>query len=144
MTAWIHLPNAAHIGQVLVDLNDYPVAFGRVRDATEGDAWNSAWYAAKSVLRGSSYVAAWNSAYDAMWDATYDVAGDVTYDAVRDSAGDAILALTAYEFSAEYLVMSPDQALVWGELRGDHAYVLLRPYLRVRVKIAQSEQGITL
>lgn len=123
MTGWDHLLNAAHIDRVLVDLKSHPTEFGNVRDAPDGIAWNSACAATSNEARREAWDKAW----------------DVPMVSSRAAARNAILALIAYDHAGEYMTMSPGQALVWGELRGDDAYVLLRPYLLVRAQIEQTK-----
>lgn len=132
MTAWGHLPNAVHIDRVLVDLNKHPAdfdsAWSAAQDAVRGNAWATAVVAVSSAARYSAKSSAWSAARDSVRDAGWS------------AARDAILALVAYDHADEYMTMLPRQALVWGELRGDIAYVLLRPYLRTLVKIAKTQQ----
>jgi hypothetical protein len=123
MTAWSHLPNAAHIDQVLVDLKIHPIEFGNVWDTADSIAWATASAACHAQAeRGSAWGSAW----------------DVPMVSSRSAARTAILALIAYDHADEYMTMTPNQAQVWGELSGDPVYVLLRPYLQIRVQIAQT------
>jgi hypothetical protein len=124
MTKWGHLPNAVHIDQV------FSVMAGRSNTAREippgwAASWNDALHDVKDLSRDSAMLAA----MDSVWGTTHCVA----------LAGGAILALIAYDHADEYITMTPSQAQVWGELSGDPVYVLLRPYLKVRAQIEQTQ-----
>lgn len=119
MTTWSHIPNAVHIDQVLVDLNNHPAKFEVLKDSTWDVAYNGSWQST------------WNAVKDSAWNSSWDPAKDQ----VGGAAWGAVLALVAYDDAGEYMTMPPRQALVWGELRGDPAYILLRPYLRVRAQV---------
>jgi hypothetical protein len=139
MKAWSHLPNAAHVDQVLRDFNNHPAIF---KDA------------ARYVRRNAAWCAAWNEARNAARDLARDAARDAIRDAIRDqvtffkwdvvtrscaASRGAVVALIAYDNAGEYMTMLPEQALAWGQLRDDHAYMLLRDYLQIRVRISQQE-----
>ena len=64
-TAWAHLPNAAHIDEVLASLKAHPEKWTAARDA----AWVTAW--------GAARVAAWDAAWGAAW---YAIAALIAYD----------------------------------------------------------------
>ena len=53
MTAWAHLPNAAHIDRVLAHLSAHPERW----DA----AWDAAWDAIRNAAPGAARGAAWNA-----------------------------------------------------------------------------------
>jgi hypothetical protein len=127
MKAWSHLPNAAHIDQVLVDLNNHPSIFV---DVIWNESRNSARDAIRDAIRGAARHAEWNS----LWPVTGRAGGRAGGSAARpwSAARYAIAAFIAYDNAGEYMTMPPDQALVWGKLRGDHAYALLREYLHIR------------
>jgi hypothetical protein len=139
MTAWSHLPNAAHIDKVLVDFNNHHAIFKAVRDMRRNDSWhvrrNAAWSAARTETRSSARDAEYIAERSAAWSAA--TAATLAGPDSRAARG-AALALIAYDHASEYMTMTPDQALVWGELRGDHAYTLLREYLQVQAHIEQT------
>jgi len=127
MTKWGHLPNAVHIDQVL------SVLAGRGITAREiPPGWAAAWNEAVHEVKDLSRDSTWMTAMDSVWGTTHYVA----------AGGGAILALIAYDHADEYMATPPGQALVWGELRGDHAYILLRPYLRILAEIARTQEII--
>jgi hypothetical protein len=78
---------------------------------------------------GAAWLEVWNSIESA----------PVAWHASGDAARDAVVALIAYDNAGEYMTMLPEQALIWGQLRSDHAYILLRDYLMVRARISQQE-----
>jgi hypothetical protein len=134
IAAWSHLPNAAHIDQVLNDHRVHSVKFADARqhvtrDTSKDTVWWAAWDAASDLGRNT----AWDAASDIVIDSGSSNA--VSWDAWF-SATDAVLALLAYDCAGEYLDISAAQALVWGEIRCDDSYLLLKPYLIVRVAIA--------
>jgi hypothetical protein len=129
--AWGHLPNATHIDQALLDIHAYPDVFAdawlSTRRSTWDGTWWTAWAAARSAVLDTERSEVWAHAWTTV---RQSVLGES-----RDAALGAIVALVAYDHAAEYLPMSTNQSLVWGELRGDPAYVLLKPYLTARAAI---------
>lgn len=99
MTAWAHLPNAAHIDRVLVHVAQNP------------EAWD----------------ATWDAAWGAAWGAARDAARDAAWDAARDAAWGVIAALVAWDDCAYLLDQTPDFLRAQTNLVGDPAALLLLP-----------------
>ena len=99
MTAWAHLPNAAHIDRVLAHLKQH------------SERWSAAW----DTSRGAAWDAAWDAAWGAAWDAA------------RGAARGAIAALVAWDDCAYLLDQAPDFLRAQTNLVGDHRAILLLP-----------------
>jgi len=127
MTAWGHLPNAAHIDQVLFQLNNQA-------DDSEA-AWSAASNPVRWAARREAVLVVSNSSREASKSSAWSYARDAVTVASWSASRDAILALIAYDHAGQYMTMTPGQAQVWGTLRGDIAYTLLRPYLRIRAQV---------
>ena len=126
-TAWAHLPNAKHIDAVLADARKRP------------RAWGAAWDAAQRAARGAARTAAWDAAWDAAWGAAWDAARRAAWDAARDAAWGAaqgaVIALVAWDSSADLLDCTPDVLRVMIDLVEPpvcHQAALLLPYAIVR------------
>ena len=119
MTAWAHLPNAAHIDRVLAHLKQHP------------DRWDATWDAARNAAWGAARDAAWGAARDAAWDAAWGAARDAAWGAARDAAWGAawcaITALVAWDDCAYLLDQAPDFLRAQTNLVGDHRAILLLP-----------------
>ena len=64
-TAWAHLPNAAHIDEVLASLKAHPERWSATRVAALDAAWDAAWDAARDAARDAAWdVIATLIAYD--------------------------------------------------------------------------------
>ena len=61
MTAWAHLPNAAHIDRVLTHLREHPECWGAARDVARDAARDVAWGAAWDALAA---LVAWDDCAD--------------------------------------------------------------------------------
>ena len=119
MTAWSHLPNAAHIEAVLADVQARPKVWGAAWDAVRSTAWIIAWGEARSAARSAS------------WDAAWDITRGREWGAVRD----AIHALIAWPESAALLDLTPDALrTIISTCDGDvkHQAVLLLPAVIAR------------
>ena len=130
MSAWSHLPNAAHIDRVLASVGGHP------------EAWSDA------------YTADWAAAYDAAQYAAYDAAQYAAQYAARDAARDAnsyraayyaargaVLALIAYDDCAKYLSIPSDQLRVWAVLSENPAAALFIPAVIAFEKINELEMA---
>ena len=142
-TAWAHLPNAAHIDEVLASLKAHPekwtAAWGAARyaawdaawDAAWGAAWDAAWDAALGAALGAARDAAWDAARDAVLDATRDATRDAvldaTRDATRDAAWGAITALIAYDDAGQFMKLPVEQLKAMHRLDPHPMYLLLQP-----------------
>ena len=103
MTAWAHLPNAAHIDRVLAHLKQH------------SERWAAAWGAAR------------DAAGDAAWGAARDAARGAAWGAARGAAWDAIAALVAWDDCAYLLDQTPELLRAQINLVGDNRAVLLLP-----------------
>ncbi len=130
MTAWAHLPNAAHIDRILASLRSTPGAWTAARGAARAAARGAARGAARAAARG----AAWGAAQGAAWDAAQDAAQDAAWDAIGALiAWDAIGALIAWDDCAVYL-STPPEAFPILLSTTNHAAVLLYPAALVFTK----------
>ena len=122
-TAWAHLPNAKHIDAVLADVNTRPEVWDAALDA----AWYAAWAAARQAAR--------DAARAEVWDAARQAALDAAWDAAWGAAWDAILALIAWDLSADLVDLPPDVLRTMADLAPEpvnHQAVLLLPWAIVR------------
>jgi hypothetical protein len=126
MTAWSHLPNAAHIDQVLAHIQSFSIRPIPACDAARNTAWNAAWGELWNAERDAAWISAKRAARNALRDVTWEVAA---VSVARDAARDAIMALIAYDHCDRYLTMTSDHLAVWSKLNADPASVLLLPYV---------------
>jgi hypothetical protein len=119
MSAWSHLPNAAHIDRVIESSNSYP------------EVWN--------VAYDSAWDAAYDSAYTAARNAARNAAYDSAYTAARNAAWNAVLAFIAYDDAANYLAMPSDQLKAWAILSENPAAILLLPVVIAYERISEWE-----
>ena len=115
ITAWAHLPNAAHIDEVLASLKAHP------------EKWSVAWYAARNAARNAAWNAAWDAAWDAARDAVQGAVLDATLDATRDAAWGAITALIAYDDAGQFMKLPVEQLKAMHRLDPHPMYLLLQP-----------------
>jgi len=115
MSAWSHLPNAAHIDRVLASLKANPKIWEDADKAVSNVPWLSAWYAA------------WFAARNVARDAARNVARDAAWEAALDAAWNPILALVAYDDAAKYLDLPLDQLKMLYALTEHPAAHLLQP-----------------
>ena len=140
MSAWSHLPNAAHIDWVFQTLRSHPEVW-----IIADSAW---WSSAGGAAYATAYDAAWDMASDEVrfanrhvaWDAAWDSARGGPRDAAWDSARDAILALIAYDDASKYLDMTTDQLKVWIALSSEPGAVLVLPMIHVKEQL--NEQSL--
>ena len=114
MNEWSHLPNAAHIDQILADLKADPGRWNTAYSVAYAAAWTVAYDAARSAARDAAY----SVAYDAAWSAARDAA--------NNAAWGAILALIAYDDCA-YLLNEKSEDVHMFALLGQPAAILLYP-----------------
>jgi hypothetical protein len=118
MSAWDHLPNAAHIDRILASLK------------ADFEIWNRAYHETLVEDKAHVFIQAFafikpsdldtfHTIQTAMNDSSW------SYSAV-DAAMDSILALVAYEDSAKYLELSADQLNMLYQLNEHPACFLLR------------------
>ena len=151
MSAWSHLPNAAHIDAVLADMQARPEIWSAAQDASwpaaraaaRGAVWTAArgaaWDAARGAVRNTAWdateFAAQATAWDAVWATARDAVWATARDAVRSAAGDALYALIAWDESAALLDLTPDALRTLIDVAdGDvkHQAVLLLPAVIAR------------
>ena len=128
-TAWAHLPNAKVIDEVIADFIERPQTRGDAE--AQVAAWCAAWGAAQVAARVAVQDVAWDSALDATWAVAWDSA---RYE-VQTAARDALLALIAWDSSADLLSLTPDALrTIIDTCDGDvkHQAVLLLPAVIAR------------
>ena len=111
MSAWSHLPSAAHIDAVLADVKARP------------EVWDAAW------------GAAWDAAWGAAWDAAWRAARSTSQTVAQSAAWSAVEALSAWPESTALLDLTPDALrTIISTCDGDvkHQAVLLLPAVIVR------------
>jgi hypothetical protein len=132
-TAWHDLPNALHIDRILADLQRNFLAWDAAwYAAAEADAAGdvarlAAWYAARDAAGDAARYAARDAARASAGDAARLAARDAAWYAAGDAAWYAILALIAWDDSAKFLDMTPDQLRFWIALSDDPKATLLLP-----------------
>ena len=131
---WSHLPNADRIDWVIADLKKQPKAWSAAGAAARDAAWSAAGAAAGAAAGDAAGAAAGAAAGDAAWyaarDAAWSAAGAAARDAAWSAARDAILALIAWDDSADLLDSDPDHVLTLA-LLGNPPAVLLLPAVKV-------------
>ena len=127
-TAWSHLPNAVHIDRVLASAKAHPKAWAAAWEVAPWEAWEAPWEAAWEV----AWEVAVYSAREAPWDAARKAAAGHV-------ATSAILALIAWDHSAKFLDMTPNELKMWQALSEDPAALLLLPAVVAFEQIAELE-----
>ena len=138
-TAWAHLPNAAHIDQVLASLKAYPgrwgTAWDEARDATWDATWNAArgaaqtatWAAARGAAWDAARGAAWAAVQGATWDAVWSAARDAVWSADWSAIQGAIATLIAYDDAGQFMKLPVEQLKAMYRLDPHPMYLLLQP-----------------
>jgi hypothetical protein len=133
MSAWSHLPNAAHIDRVIASVGEHP------------EVWSDAYFVwAVGTIYDAAWDAAWDSAWDSLaWDAVRNATRYLTQRPhhSRSAARDAILALAAYDDCEKYLSIPSDQLRVWTILSENPAAVLLLPAVIAFERIGELEMA---
>ena len=127
MTAWAHLPNAAHIDAILEDAQVRPKVWGKVWNAVWPTARVEAWAATRAAVHIAGRYEVWYAARNASWDAGWDVA--------RDAVWSPVCTLIAWDDSAAMLDLTPDALrTIISTCDGDvkHQAVLLLPTVIAR------------
>jgi len=142
MSAWSHLPNAAHIDRVITSLKSHPDIWNAAY-AVRVQGFGAVYTAARTAARtrwviSAAYDAAWDVAWNAIRDAASDAASDAAYNAAYNAAWGAILALVVYD-AAKYLAMPGDSLKTWALLSEDPAAILLLPAVIAFEQISESE-----
>lgn len=134
MTAWAHLPNAAHIDQVLAHLEAHPKKWATAWDAAQSAAWNAAWSAVRDAIWKAARDAAWKAARDATWNTTWSAVWGATWRA----AWGAISALVAYDDAVIFLPKPVEHLRMLYRIDPHPMFLLLQP-----AAIAMSSREIT-
>jgi hypothetical protein len=130
MTAWSHLPNAAHIDRIIADLQARPevwaAAWLAVKSAAGDAAWDAAWLAARDAAGGAVWLAARLAAGDAARLAERGAARLAAGGATWDAAGGTVAALVAWDDCAHLLDTDAEHVRILA-LLGHLPAVLLLP-----------------
>ena len=119
MSAWSHLPNAAHIDRVLALIKSHPKLWDQ--------AWSQVWNQAFDQVRDQAFMPAWYQASDQASSQARDQAWDQAWrSAIREAAG-PLLALIAYDDCAKHLNLPIDQLKMLYHLTEHPACLLLQP-----------------
>jgi hypothetical protein len=128
--AWSHLPNAAHIDRVLIDVKRRPKAWGAAQvdawDAAQDAARDAAWDAAQDAARDAAWRAVWVATRVAARGAARGAARAAARAAARTATWGACIALIAWDDAAAFLDM-PVAAVRLYAANGNHAAVLMLP-----------------
>jgi hypothetical protein len=142
MSAWSHLPNAAHIDWVLVTAQMHPelwtTAWNLAQDATKD--------ASRPLIADENRIEAWNSARDiarviignanTAWYSTMILANRY---AISHPVWDAIIVLIGYDDCEQYLSMSSEELQAWALVTQHPAAVFLLCMVIVRDRIKDLE-----
>ena len=133
MSAWSHLPNAAHIDYVIESLKTRPDIWTKSWKATCLTVWDEA----VDATRRASREEAWDTAFYAAWaaaaaprDTAFYAAWAVARPAARSVALGVIAALVAWDDSAQFLDMTGDELEVWARLSSNPAAILILPAVK--------------
>lgn len=142
-TAWVHLPNAVLIDEVLTSLKAHPEKWAMAQAASRSAARDAARSAARSAARIAARIAAWYAAWYAAqtaaqtaariaariaaWDAAQDAAWDAAWGAAWDAAWDAVAALIAYDDASQFMKLPVEQLKAMYRLDPHPMYLLLQP-----------------
>lgn len=139
-TAWAHLPNAAHIDRIIASAKDHPEAWAEAWAAVRDHELTAAWYAARRAAREAARDRARGPAEYAAGCAV-GAAAWLKRDAAGDAAWDAVLALIAWDHSANFLDMTADELKMWRVLSEDPSAILLLPAVMAFERIAELVDG---
>lgn len=120
-TEWSHLPNAVHIDRIIASAKAHP------------EVWAAWWAEGDGARTAAAWAAAWAAAEYAARDQVWDRARDQA----RFAAGYAVIALIAWDHSAKFLDMAPDELKMWCALSEDSACILLLPAVVAFEKIKE-------
>ena len=129
MSAWDHLPNAAHIDRVLASVKSHPKLWNQARNLAWVQALGQAWGPASRQARDQAWYQA--------WDQTQEQAREQASDQARGT----ILALVAYDDCAKYLNLPIDQLQMLYHLTEHPACILLQPAVLVFAMERELAQG---
>ena len=131
MSAWSHLPNAAHIDAVLEDVRARPEVWAAAGEATWGAAWSAVRGVAQSAARRTTQTALRTEVWGILWRSVQGTSSD----AARGAARDTIHALISWDESTALLDLTPDALRTIIDVAdGDvkHQAVLLLPAVIAR------------
>ena len=128
MTAWAHLPNAAHIDRVLASAKANPDHWDKAWatpawDALRAVAWAATWKATRATIpitrdRDAAYTVSRSAvAQEAAWEVARDASCNLVWD--------AILALIAYDDCAYMLDSEPGELAILAAFSDPRAVLLL-------------------
>jgi hypothetical protein len=123
MSAWDHLPNAAHIDRVLASVKSYPELWDQ--------AWGQVWSQSLGQVWSQAFDQVWHRAFDQAFDQVWVQARYQAIDQVSFRARGALLALIAYDDCAKYLDLPLDQLQMLYHLTEHPACILLQPAVLV-------------
>ena len=118
MSKWSHLPNAAHIDQVLASVKANPKIWAGIYSAASNAAHDAAW----ETARETAWETARETAHETAWRAAHYAAKGAAYFAALH----AITALIAYDDAAKYLDLPLDQLKMLYALTEHPAALLLQ------------------
>ena len=124
---WSHLPNAELIADVFTDATKRPNAWRTAPLTTANDVWSCAWAGARDAILCEARSAAWAEVRDVAWSRGMPAAGA--------SVRAAVIALVAWDSSADLLSLTPDALrTIIDTCDGDvkHQAVLLLPAVIAR------------
>ena len=134
MTAWAHLPNAAVIDELIADVVARPEVWSDAENATWAELndspWGEAWVAGDDRLHGTIRDAVMSAAASAASYISRAIVGDIRQTQANDILEDILLALIAWDASADLLALTPDALrTIIDTCDGDvkHQAVLLLP-----------------
>lgn len=136
MSAWSHLPNAAHIDRIIASVGEHPEVWYAAFNGLDGvkAPFSATWYAALHKTFNAHRVSASDAAHTALWAA----AAAAACVGVGGAAG-AIRALVAFDDCAHYLEMPSEQLDTWAALSGNPAAIMLLPAVVAFEKINELE-----
>ena len=131
MSAWSVLPNATHIDRIIESLKTHP------------DIWTADFDTARGAARKEAFVATLNADRVAAWDAArvavLNAADNASYDAAWEGAWSSIVALIAWDDSAQFLELTSDELEVWVRISDDLRAALLLSAVRAFGRIKELE-----
>jgi len=132
-TAWSHLPNAALIDLMLLNLATYPDQFA-VLDNSPPNA------AQRDTARQQMNDGKRDRVYHCAYDAAYRAAPNGMREKAWRAVSGAMLALVTYDDAEQYLSMTAEELRLWAALSESPAAILLQPYVRACDRVAQMQQ----
>ena len=139
MTAWAHLPNAKVIDDIVADVKARPEVWSDAENATWAELndspWGEAWVAGDDRLHGTTRDATMSAAASAASAISRAIVGNIRQAQVNNILEDILLALIAWDSSADLLTLTSDALrTIIDTCDGDvrHQAVLLLPAVIAR------------